>query len=122
MIYRKKSRIIFIVLVGRTGRGGKTGFTTTFVGPEQSATSLLDLKHVLEEANQSIPAFMSNISTSQEHLSELIEITGSKGCMYCGGLGHRIGTCPKLENYTGHIMSKLNRKDVFGAGGFGGEF
>jgi len=51
----------------------------------------LDLKHVLEEANQSIPAFMSNISTSQEHLSELIEITGSKGCMYCGGLGHRIG-------------------------------
>lgn len=62
------------------------------MGPEQSTTSLLDLKHVLEEANQKIPTFMSNINTSQEHLSELIKITGSKGCMYCGGLGHRIGT------------------------------
>jgi hypothetical protein len=32
------------------------------------------------------------------------------------------GTCPKLDNYTGQIMSKVNQKDVFGGGGFGGEF
>jgi hypothetical protein len=32
-----------------------------------------------------------------------------------------LGTCPKLENYTGQLLSKVSRKDVFGAGGFGGE-
>lgn len=111
----------YIHRIGRTGRCGKTGFATTFVGSKQSTTSLLDLKHVLEEAKQKIPVFMSDLCTSQEHLSELAEITGCKGCMYCGGLGHRIGTCPKLENYTGQLLSKVSRKDVFGAGGFGGE-
>ena len=50
------------------------------------------------------------------------EASGTKGCTYCGGLGHRIGACPKLGNRNKDAIAGMKRKDVFGAGGFGGEF
>ena len=31
---------------------------------------------------------------------ELELVSGTKGCAYCGGLGHRIGDCPKLRSDT----------------------
>lgn len=45
--------------------------------------------------------------------------TGVKGCSYCGGLGHRVGDCPKLRAET--KAQSRNKKDYFGSGGFGGE-
>jgi hypothetical protein len=34
----------------------------------------------------------------------------------------RIGDCPKLGNYKEKQISSMGQSDVFGAGGFGGEF
>ena len=46
---------------------------------------------------------------------------GTKGCAFCGGLGHRITDCPKLATYKSQQLSTVSRKDYLGGGGFGGE-
>ncbi|BBN68032.1 DEAD-box protein abstrakt, putative, partial [Prunus dulcis] len=45
----------YVHRIGRTGRCGKTGIATTFINKNQSETTLLDLKHLLQEAKQRIP-------------------------------------------------------------------
>ena len=37
--------------------------------------------------------------------------SGDKGCSYCGGLGHRITQCPKLEAESNKQVSAVGRKD-----------
>ena len=36
---------------------------------------------------------------------------GSDGCGYCGGLGHRITACPKLENIQAKKAGEIGKKD-----------
>ena len=55
---------------------------------------LLDLKHLLIEAAQRVPPFLATLASEQE---EFLKVGGDPGCSYCGGLGHRITACPKLE-------------------------
>ncbi|KAI0244412.1 DEAD-box ATP-dependent RNA helicase 35, partial [Massospora cicadina] len=70
----------YVHRIGRTGRSGKTGLATTFINLTSSSEAiLLDLKHLLIEAKQK---------------------RDSGGCTYCGGLGHRISECPKLEAHN----------------------
>ena len=38
-------------------------------------------------------------------------ILGSDGCGYCGGLGHRITACPKLENVQAKKAGDIGKKD-----------
>lgn len=45
--------------------------------------------------------------------------SGIKGCSFCGGLGHRIGDCPKLRSQA--KANARGTKDYLGAGGFGAE-
>lgn len=53
-------------------------------------------------------------------VQELELVSGTKGCAYCGGLGHRIADCPKLRQDTREQSRK--RQDRFGGGsGFGAE-
>jgi ATP-dependent RNA helicase DDX41 len=111
----------YVHRIGRTGRCGKTGIATTFINKNQSETILLDLKHLLREAKQRIPPVLAMLDDPMDQEAELVALTGTKGCAYCGGLGHRIGTCPKLGNYKEKQISDMGRKDVFGSGGFGGE-
>lgn len=85
----------YVHRIGRTGRCGRTGVATTFVNKNQDETILLDLKALLLEANQNIPPFLSSLDSAAE--VNVKEIGGVKGCAYCGGLGHRIAVCPKLE-------------------------
>lgn len=54
-----------------------------------------------------------------DELEKLEAVSGTKGCVYCGGLGHRIANCPKLAQNTKD--STRQNKDYFGKGGFGGE-
>jgi ATP-dependent RNA helicase DDX41 len=107
--------------IGRTGRCGKTGVATSFINRECSETFLLDLKHLLREAKQKIPPVLTTLNDPTE-LVDVIEVDGVKGyvhavffscclsmdadllclfaghsCGYCGGLGHRIVECPKLQ-------------------------
>jgi len=101
-----------------TGRCGKTGIATTFINKNQDETTLLDLKHLLKEAKQRIPPVLMALDDPLEKLEEMANISGQKGCAYCGGLGHRIADCPKLESQSRQNTAK---KDYFGADGYGGE-
>ena len=77
---------------------------------------LLDLKHLLLEARQKLPAFMTALGgaeagLSMDSLDELVAAGGEVGCGYCGGLGHRIVNCPKLEAQQHKQASALGRHD-----------
>ncbi|KAK6145877.1 hypothetical protein DH2020_019746 [Rehmannia glutinosa] len=52
----------YVHRIGRTGRCGKTGIATTFINKNQSETTLLDLKHLLQEAKQRIPPMRIRVS------------------------------------------------------------
>lgn len=86
----------YVHRIGRTGRCGRTGVATTFVNKNQEETILLDLKALLLEAGQNVPPFLQQIDAPSQAVN-VQEIGGVKGCAYCGGLGHRIANCPKLE-------------------------
>lgn len=110
----------YVHRIGRTGRCGKTGIATTFINKNQSETTLLDLKHLLQEAKQRIPPVLAELNDPMEDNEEITDISGVKGCAYCGGLGHRIRDCPKLEHQKSMAIAN-NRKDYFGSGGYRGE-
>ena len=109
----------YVHRIGRTGRRGKTGVATTFINKDTSELALLDLKHLLREAKQRIPPVLQALHDPTEELRELESASGAKGCVYCGGLGHRIADCPKLRSDTREQGRK--QTDRFGGGGFGAE-
>lgn len=98
----------YVHRIGRTGRCGKTGIATTFINKNQEEAILLDLKALLLEANQKIPPFLEMLDSKGLNMQE---IGGVKGCSYCGGLGHRITQCSKLESQRNKQSSTL-RKDI----------
>lgn len=110
----------YVHRIGRTGRCGKTGIATSFINKNQSETILLDLKHLLKEAKQRIPPVLATLDDPMEEAEELARASGVKGCAYCGGLGHRISECPKLEHQKSQAIAGT-RRDYFGSGGYGGE-
>lgn len=56
------------------------------------------------------------------------EIGGVRGCAYCGGLGHRIGQCPKLESQKRQTQGSTGKDYLTsgsrygGTGKYGGEW
>nr|XP_043636448.1 DEAD-box ATP-dependent RNA helicase 35 [Erigeron canadensis] len=110
----------YVHRIGRTGRCGKTGIATTFINKNQSETTLLDLKHLLQEAKQRIPPVLAELDDPMEDLDAITDASGVKGCAYCGGLGHRIKDCPKLEHQKSQQIAS-SRRDYFGSGGYRGE-
>ena len=85
----------------------------------QSETILLDLKHLLKEAKQRVPPVLDALDDPMEALAEMQANSGIKGCSFCGGLGHRIGDCPKLRSQA--KTNARGTKDYLGSGGFGAE-
>jgi ATP-dependent RNA helicase DDX41 len=55
--------------------------------------TLLDLKYLLQEAKQRIPPFLESVEDPNAG-----QTGGVRGCQNCGGLGHSISNCPKLED------------------------
>ncbi|XP_071733443.1 DEAD-box ATP-dependent RNA helicase 35 [Rutidosis leptorrhynchoides] len=110
----------YVHRIGRTGRCGKTGIATTFINKNQSETTLLDLKHLLQEAKQRIPPVLAELNDPMEEVEAIANVSGVKGCAYCGGLGHRIRDCPKLEHQKSQQIAS-SRRDYFGSGGYRGE-
>lgn len=101
----------YVHRIGRTGRGGKTGFATTFVNHQVEESVLADLTGLLVEAKQRVPPFL--IQYIPEHmkasyLNGIDDETSSKnqsgsgsnetGCSYCGSLAHKITNCLKLQS------------------------
>lgn len=116
--------------IGRTGRSGKQGLATTFINKSNDESVLLDLKHLLMEAKQKVPTFLAELcSENEKYLNvggtsiiqtfHLILIkrfnyyyfSDDRGCSYCGGLGHRITDCPKLEALQNKQASNIGRRD-----------
>ncbi|KAG8379778.1 hypothetical protein BUALT_Bualt07G0125900 [Buddleja alternifolia] len=110
----------YVHRIGRTGRCGKTGIATTFINKNQTETTLLDLKHLLQEAKQRIPPVLAELNDPMEDAEVIANASGVKGCAYCGGLGHRIKDCPKLEHQKSMQIAS-SRRDYFGSGGYRGE-
>jgi len=111
----------YVHRIGRTGRGGRKGLATTFINTRQAESTLLDLKHLLQEAHQKIPEILLAIEDPMEYMDELEELSGTRGCIFCSGLGHRIKDCPHLGKQREKAILGAGKKDPFGTGGYGGE-
>ncbi|CAN1227971.1 DEAD-box ATP-dependent RNA helicase 35 [Linum grandiflorum] len=72
------------------------------------------------EAKQRIPPVLAELDDPMEFGDEIHDASGVKGCAYCGGLGHRISDCPKLEHQRSQQLAN-SRRDYFGSGGYRGE-
>eukprot|EP00038_Savillea_parva_P025381 m.47373 g.47373 ORF g.47373 m.47373 type:complete len:605 (-) comp6882_c1_seq1:1329-3143(-) len=103
----------YVHRIGRTGRCGKTGVATTFINKMVPQITLLDLKHLLMEAKQPVPPFLSAYTADFE---KDLEIGGTKGCLYCGGLGHRLAQCPKRESTQQKMTEAVGRSDFVRGG------
>ena len=75
---------------------------TTFVNKDVDSSVLLDLKHILIEAKQYIPPVLMALEESDVETKD----GADKGCSFCGGLGHRITNCPKLEKDARKIVAE----------------
>jgi ATP-dependent RNA helicase DDX41 len=80
--------------IGRTGRCGKTGVATTFINKSVDETTLLDLKGLLQEARQRIPPVLEML---EDPRGSNIQDKAAGACSFCGGLGHSVLNCPKIE-------------------------
>lgn len=103
----------YVHRIGRTGRSSKKGLATTFVNRSVELPILLDLKHLLLEAKQKIPDFLAQLESDME---KYLVVGNERGCSYCGGLGHRITDCPKLEAIQSKQASSVGRKDFLATG------
>mmetsp|Transcript_21488 Transcript_21488/g.72320 ORF Transcript_21488/g.72320 Transcript_21488/m.72320 type:complete len:589 (-) Transcript_21488:47-1813(-) len=109
----------YVHRIGRTGRCGKTGVATTFINKHSDETTLLDLKHLLVEAKQRVPPVLATLDDPEEAAQDDgLDAGDSKGCKFCGGLGHRAATCPKLEAQR---MKAVLSASGGGAGRIGGD-
>ncbi|KII88864.1 hypothetical protein PLICRDRAFT_109688 [Plicaturopsis crispa FD-325 SS-3] len=102
----------YVHQIGRTGRSGKTGIATTFVNMNTAEQTLLDLKYLLMEAGQKVPPFLESIEDPRA-----VQGGSLKGCPVCGGLGHGISNCPKLEDAQRRQMAS-HRAAEDGGGGY----
>ncbi|KAI0822665.1 DEAD-domain-containing protein [Trametes gibbosa] len=96
----------YVHQIGRTGRSGKTGIATTFVNMNTPEQTLLDLKYLLMEAGQKVPPFLLSIEDPRAAQGGSL-----KGCPVCGGLGHGISNCPKLEDAQRRQMASHRISD-----------
>lgn len=99
----------YVHRIGRTGRRGKTGVATTFINKNVDESILLDLKHLLIEAQQRVPPVLQALEDPEDQLQDL---GGVRGCAFCGGLGHRITECPKLDKDARRLGA--NMRDSLG--------
>lgn len=93
--------------IGRTGRRNEKGLATTFINKLVEESTLLDLKELLIEAGQKVPDFLVPLQRKQADLDNQED----RGCAYCGGLGHRIMNCPKLESNQNKVSQSIGNKD-----------
>ncbi|KAK6013367.1 DEAD/DEAH box helicase [Ostertagia ostertagi] len=97
----------YVHRIGRTGRSGKRGMATTFINRKADLSVMQDLKQLLVEAGQELPAFLRDLAGEAEEAPT--DNADDKGCAYCSGLGHRITNCPKLAGINTKAAQSLAR-------------
>ncbi|XP_047522821.1 ATP-dependent RNA helicase abstrakt [Pieris napi] len=95
----------YVHRIGRCGRAGQAGVASTLLSRQQDDSVLRDLAHLLREAGQKVPSFLMDMIGGDEPAVD------GQGCSYCGGLGHRITECPKLEAVQTKQASNIGRRD-----------
>jgi ATP-dependent RNA helicase DDX41 len=67
--------------------------------------TLLDLKGLLLEARQRIPPVLEMLEDPRRDINNNNADGGAAGgCSFCGGLGHTIVDCPKIEKDAKRIQ------------------
>ncbi|KAL7578761.1 hypothetical protein ACA910_015992 [Epithemia clementina (nom. ined.)] len=94
----------YVHRIGRTGRCGKTGVATTFINKSSDEMTLLDLRGLLKEARQRIPPVLELLQDPRPSSGNAADGAGGGGCSFCGGLGHSIVDCPKIEKDAKRIQ------------------
>ena len=116
----------YVHRIGRTGRGGKTGIATTFINSDCKEQVLRDLKALLVEAKQAVHQYLQSLEDPFGSIAEYErrmagqaegKVPAGQGCAFCGGLGHRVTECPKLEHQRKMVQGG-RRMDAGGSGGF----
>jgi ATP-dependent RNA helicase DDX41 len=106
----------YVHRIGRTGRCGKTGVATTFINKSCEETTLLDLKYLLKEARQRIPPVLMMLDDPRD---KGMGVEG--GCSFCGGMGHSVLDCPKIDKDARRVAG--GHKDALATGdGYGGDW
>ena len=103
----------YVHRIGRTGRAGKTGVATTFINRGSEETTLLDLKALLQEARQRIPPVLEMLEDPRAQYANA-NSSGTTGCAFCGGLGHTVVDCPKIDKDARRVAG--NQRDVITGG------
>ncbi|XP_072946811.1 ATP-dependent RNA helicase abstrakt [Epargyreus clarus] len=96
----------YVHRIGRTGRAGGGGLASTLLPRAADPLLLRDLLQLLREAGQKVPAFLLDMIGETD-----LPSSDGQGCAYCGGLGHRITECPKLEAVQNKQASNIGRRD-----------
>ncbi|SHO75755.1 Similar to S.cerevisiae protein DBP2 (ATP-dependent RNA helicase of the DEAD-box protein family) [Malassezia sympodialis ATCC 42132] len=99
----------YVHQIGRTGRNGKTGIATTFVNSQVTDQTMLDLKYLLLEAKQRVPSFLEALHDPHSGSSARRD-----ACAVCGGLGHNVTQCPKLEDYQRRMTAHFSQTEMGG--------
>lgn len=106
----------YVHRIGRTGRCGKTGVATTFINKSCEETTLLDLKYLLKEARQRIPPVLMMLDDPRDN-----GMGAEGGCSFCGGMGHSVLDCPKIDKDARRVAG--GHKDALATGdGYGGDW
>lgn len=98
----------YVHRIGRTGRGGTSGVSTTLVDLKtlnDHASVLADLAGILRDARQRVPKFLVGGEVGQYEAPQPPPSSSSASaasaqsdtCTVCGGFGHRVLNCPKLS-------------------------
>ena len=104
----------YVHRIGRTGRQGKKGIATTYIYKTVEESVLHDLKHLLIESKQVVPDFLATMEGLTDKMLQFGD--EDKGCAFCGGLGHRITACPKLQAAQTKETQNIGRKDYIPTG------
>jgi len=56
------------------------------------------------------------LNTIPKYIYLFLYLIGEVGCSYCGGLGHRITDCPKLEALQTKQAQNIGRRDYLATG------
>jgi ATP-dependent RNA helicase DDX41 len=102
----------YVHRIGRTGRRGKTGVATTFINKNTDESTLIDLKHLLMEAGQTVPAILMALDDPAAAYLQSGDVA-SNVCPVCSGF-HRITECPKLDKQR---RQAAPRRDAIRSGG-----
>ena len=73
-------------------------------------------KKQIKDPNSASKGGVAHKNNNCSEVNSMIIISEERGCAYCGGLGHRITECPKLEAMQNKQAGNIGRRDYLAPG------